>query len=82
VVIHSSLSGNANEDHIRKVKADGYVAKFELNELSSVIEEVLDRSMKKIDGPLISSSCWVGPRPPLSPGDAAGGRFHLASGCG
>ncbi len=54
VVIHSSLSGNANEDHIRKVKADGYVAKFELNELSSVIEEVLDRSMKKIDGPLIS----------------------------
>ena len=51
---HSSLSGNANEDHIRKVKADGYVAKFELNELSSVIEEVLDRSMKKIDGPLIS----------------------------
>ncbi|MEG7492238.1 response regulator, partial [Enterobacter hormaechei] len=54
VVIHSSLSGNANEDHIRKVKADGYVAKFELNELSSVIEEVLDRSMKKIEGPLIS----------------------------
>lgn len=54
VVIHSSLSGNANEDHIRKVQADGYVAKFEVNELSSVIEEVLDRSMKKIDGPLIS----------------------------
>ena len=54
VVIHSSLSGNANEDHIRKVKADGYVAKFELNELSSVIEEVLERSTKKIDGPLIS----------------------------
>ncbi|MDU5370000.1 MAG: chemotaxis protein CheV, partial [Enterobacter sp.] len=50
----SSLSGNANEDHIRKVKADGYVAKFELNELSSVIEEVLERSTKKIDGPLIS----------------------------
>jgi two-component system chemotaxis response regulator CheV len=59
VVIHSSLSGNANEDHIRKVKADGYVAKFELNELSSVIEEVLDRSMKKIDGPLISRSSWL-----------------------
>jgi len=30
------------------------VAKFELNELSSVIEEVLERSTKKIDGPLIS----------------------------
>ncbi|RYA68785.1 chemotaxis protein CheV, partial [Enterobacter cloacae complex sp. 4DZ3-17B2] len=39
---------------IRKVKADGYVAKIELNELSSVIEEVLDRWMKKIEGPLIS----------------------------
>ena len=41
VVIHSSLSGNANEDHIRKVNADGYVAKFEINELASVIEKVL-----------------------------------------
>ncbi|RXX52216.1 chemotaxis protein CheV, partial [Enterobacter cloacae] len=47
VVIHSSLSGNANKEHIRKVKDDGYVAKFELNELSLVIEDVLDRSMKK-----------------------------------
>lgn len=37
VVIHSSLSGSANEDHVRRVKADGYVAKFEINELSSVI---------------------------------------------
>ncbi|MDI5349337.1 hypothetical protein MJL48_29025, partial [Salmonella enterica subsp. enterica serovar Kentucky] len=40
----SSLSGSANEDHIRKVKADGYVAKFEINELSSVIQEVLERA--------------------------------------
>ena len=54
VVIHSSLSGNANEDHIRKVKADGYVAKFELNELSSVIEEVLKRADRREEGPLIS----------------------------
>ncbi len=44
VVIHSSLSGSANEDHIRKVQADGYVAKFEINELSSVIQEVLERA--------------------------------------
>ncbi|NIF23467.1 chemotaxis protein [Candidatus Pantoea multigeneris] len=43
VVIHSSLSGSANEDHVRKVGADGYVAKFEINELSSVIQQVLDR---------------------------------------
>lgn len=54
VVIHSSLSGNANEDHIRKVKADGYVAKFEINELSSVIKEVLERAERHEDGPLIS----------------------------
>jgi hypothetical protein len=35
---------------VRKVKADGYVAKFELNELSSVIQEVLDRSASHITG--------------------------------
>jgi two-component system chemotaxis response regulator CheV len=28
VVIHSSLTGSANEDHVRSVGADGYVAKF------------------------------------------------------
>lgn len=42
VVIHSSLSGSANEDHVRKVGANGYVAKFEINELSSVIHKVLE----------------------------------------
>lgn len=54
VVIHSSLSGSANEDHVRKVKADGYVAKFEINELSSVIQEVMTRAVNRIDGPLVS----------------------------
>ncbi|MCE0489000.1 chemotaxis protein [Pantoea sp. Mb-10] len=44
VVIHSSLSGSANEDHVRKVGADGYVAKFEINELSSVIHRVLAKT--------------------------------------
>lgn len=34
VIIHSSLSGSANEDHVRKVGADAYVAKFEVNELA------------------------------------------------
>jgi len=43
VVIHSSLSGSANEDHVRKVGADGYVAKFEINELSSAIFSVLEK---------------------------------------
>lgn len=42
VVIHSSLSGNANEEHIRKVGADGYVAKFEVNELADAIEKSLN----------------------------------------
>jgi two-component system chemotaxis response regulator CheV len=54
VVIHSSLSGSANEDHVRRVKADGYVAKFEINELSSVIQEVLERAAKDLNGPLVS----------------------------
>ena len=54
VVIHSSLSGSANEDHVRKVQADGYVAKFEINELSSVIQEVLERAATRAPGPLIS----------------------------
>lgn len=54
VVIHSSLSGSANEDHVRKVKADGYVAKFEVNELSSVIQEVMERAAQNVSGPLVS----------------------------
>lgn len=54
VIIHSSLSGNANEDHVRKVKADGYVAKFEMNELSAVIEEVLKRAAQNTAGLLVS----------------------------
>ncbi|KOC91426.1 chemotaxis protein [Winslowiella iniecta] len=44
VVIHSSLSGSANEDHVRKVGANGYVAKFEVNELSQVIHQVLEEA--------------------------------------
>ena len=54
VVIHSSLSGSANEDHVRKVQADGYVAKFEVTELSAVLKEVMDRASSKVNGPLIS----------------------------
>ncbi|WP_380184305.1 chemotaxis protein [Kalamiella sp. sgz302252] len=46
VVIHSSLSGSANEDHVRKVGANGYVAKFEINELSAVIHKVLEEAVK------------------------------------
>lgn len=42
VIIHSSLSGSANEDHVRKVGADAYVAKFEVNELEAAIHSALD----------------------------------------
>ena len=41
VVIHSSLSGSANEDHVRRVGVNGYVAKFEANELAQAIASAL-----------------------------------------
>ena len=41
VVIHSSLSGSANESHAKSVGADGYVAKFVPDELA---REVTKRS--------------------------------------
>jgi len=41
VVIHSSLSGSANEDHVRSVGADGYVAKFVAEDLANALRKVL-----------------------------------------
>ncbi len=41
VVIHSSLTGATNEDHVKKVGADGYVAKFVVEELAQTIHQVL-----------------------------------------
>jgi two-component system chemotaxis response regulator CheV len=41
VVIHSSLSGSANELHIERAGADAYVAKFQADELSATIRRVL-----------------------------------------
>jgi two-component system chemotaxis response regulator CheV len=41
VVIHSSLSGSANESHANRVGADGYVAKFVPDELARSIAKVL-----------------------------------------
>ncbi|MEM5430847.1 chemotaxis protein [Cupriavidus oxalaticus] len=43
VVIHSSLSGEASEEHVRKVGADAYVAKFVAKELADTIRQVLTR---------------------------------------
>ena len=41
VVIHSSLTGSTNEDHVRSVGADAYVAKFVAAELAETIRKVL-----------------------------------------
>jgi len=41
VVIHSSLTGTANEAHVSSVGADAYVAKFVASELASTIRQVL-----------------------------------------
>jgi two-component system chemotaxis response regulator CheV len=43
VVIHSSLTGSTNEDHVKKVGADAYVAKFVAEELAQTIRSVLTR---------------------------------------
>lgn len=41
VVIHSSLTGTTNENHVRNVGADAYVAKFVPRELADTIRSVL-----------------------------------------
>jgi two-component system chemotaxis response regulator CheV len=44
VIIHSSLTGTANEGHVKSVGADAYVAKFVAEELAATIREVLVRA--------------------------------------
>lgn len=41
VVIHSSLTGTTNENHVKSVGADAYVAKFAPRELADTIRSVL-----------------------------------------
>jgi len=41
VVIHSSLTGNTNENHVKTVGADAYVGKFAPRELADTIRKVL-----------------------------------------
>ena len=43
VIIHSSLTGAANEGHVKSVGADAYIAKFVAEELAATIREVLAR---------------------------------------
>jgi two-component system chemotaxis response regulator CheV len=41
VVIHSSLTGSANEAHVQKVGADAYVAKFVAEDLANALRKAL-----------------------------------------
>lgn len=41
VVIHSSLTGSANEAHVQSVGADAYVAKFVASELAATLRQVM-----------------------------------------
>jgi len=41
VVIHSSLTGSANEAHVRNVGADAYVAKFVAEDLANALRKAL-----------------------------------------
>ena len=51
VIIHSSLTGTTNEEHVKKVGADAYVAKFEPTELAATIQQVLRRQAGFIEAP-------------------------------
>jgi two-component system chemotaxis response regulator CheV len=45
VIIQSSLTGTTNEEHVKRVGADAYVAKFEATELAAAIRKVLTRQV-------------------------------------
>lgn len=40
VVIHSSLTGTANEGHVKSVGADAYIAKFQADELAQTLRAI------------------------------------------
>ena len=43
VVVHSSLTGTANEAQVQSAGADAYIAKFHIDDLASTLREVLAR---------------------------------------
>ncbi len=47
VIIHSSLTGSTNEEHVKNVGADAYVAKFVAEELAATIRKVLSDTKLK-----------------------------------
>ena len=49
VVIHSSLSGATNEDHVRTVGADAYVPKFVAEDLAGTLRQVLKQYGSALD---------------------------------
>ncbi len=49
VLIHSSLTGQANEEHARSVGADGYVSKFAPDELAASMRSVLNKARRDTD---------------------------------
>ena len=53
VIIHSSLTGTTNENHVKSVGADGYVAKFAPRELAETIRTVLTRTSPSVARPAI-----------------------------
>jgi two-component system chemotaxis response regulator CheV len=46
VVIHSSLSGATNEDHVRGAGADAYIPKFRPGELAATLRDVLTKTLR------------------------------------
>lgn len=44
VVIHSSLTGDTNENHVKSAGADAYVPKFAARQLADVLRQVLSRN--------------------------------------
>lgn len=44
VIIHSSLTGDTNEQHVQRAGADGYVAKFAAKELAETLRQVLAKA--------------------------------------
>lgn len=41
VIVHSSLSGDENQEHTKRVGADGFVGKFSADDLSAAIRKIL-----------------------------------------
>jgi hypothetical protein len=59
VVIHSSLSGTTNEEHVKKVGADAYVAKYSAEDLSRTLRAVLHPEFRYDPAVRLLPNCQV-----------------------